>query len=384
MVDMIVRRGRAGVARETKTKYRIRVGPSPSQHSTAPSTPTRATTSSPASKPRPGAPRSLILTTLACLLVALGMLAWDLTESWRSGPPSVSGRIVRPTTGGIGAIDPTTGTASELVRGEGNAAVTAVAWSPDRSKLAYTVFHRRPEDRISSAELYVVPASGGSPTLVVPRDQPGSIVDAPVWSPDGQSIYFAYQGVENGKPVGRVERVTIADGSRQRLYSDASFPTTSSDGRSLAFVYDNGSGQSLRIGSVDGGDAKEIVPLTAFAGVAGPRFSPDGSRIAFVAFKAGQTPAGDASPPALGLLDTLLGVRVAEAHGIPWGVWTVRPDGSELRTASSLTEDEPLLAWSPDGASLTVNGSGGLWIVDMRGTTDPRRIADGGVGAPDW
>jgi hypothetical protein len=75
---------------------------------------------------------------------------------------------------------------------------------------------------------------------------------------------------------------------------------------------------------------------------------------------------------------------VAEAHGDPWGIWTVRPDGGELRTATTLQEDEPLVAWSPDGTTLAVQGGGGLWLVDLRGTTDPRRIGDGAVGAIDW
>ena len=75
---------------------------------------------------------------------------------------------------------------------------------------------------------------------------------------------------------------------------------------------------------------------------------------------------------------------MAEAHGEPWGVWTVRPDGGDLRTASPLQEDEPLVAWSPDGATLAVQGAGGLWLVDMRGATEPRRIADGAIGAIDW
>jgi len=262
--------------------------------------------------------------------------------------------------------------------------VTAVAWSPDRSQLAYSLFHRRPGDRISSSELYVIPASGGSPTLVVPRDQPGAILDAPSWSRDGQSLFYTYQGTSGGRPVARVERASLSDGSRQALYVDGSFPVVAPDGASLAFIYDDGKGPRLRIGSIDGGDAREIVPMTGFTAMAGPRFSPDGSRIAFTAV--GPGPGTGLIPPPSGRIPSLAGlfVSVAEAHGQPWGIWSVRTDGTDLRTATSLQEDEPLVAWSADGAWLAVNGGGGLWVVDGRGAVEPRRLTDGAIGAIDW
>lgn len=322
----------------------------------------------------------LVVATALTLLVALAALAWDLSEPWRTAPP-VAGQIAVPVGGGVNLVDPTTGRSRELVSGGASSSVTAVAWSPDRSTLAYTLFHRRAEDRVSSAELFTVPAAGGSPTLVVPREQPGSIVDAPAWSPDGRSLYFAFQGVENGKPAARVERLDLGDGSRRPLYQDAAYPTASADGRSLAFVYDDGNGQALRIGSPEGGDAREIVAAGTFRSLMGPRFSPDGAWIAFAAI--GPGPSGAVRPRPTGLA-AIFSVPLAEAHGDPWDIWKIRPDGSDLQRATTLQEDEPLLAWSPDGAWLAVHGSGGLWVVDMSGAAEPRRLGDGSIGGIDW
>ena len=327
------------------------------------------------------APRQLILVTCAAFILAIGLLSWDLTESWRSGPASTNGQIAVPTSGGITLVDAVTGQTRELLPRRANASVTAVAWSPDRSTLAYTLFHRRPEDRVSSSELFTIPSGGGSPTLVVPRPQPGTVIDVPAWAPDGRAIFYAFQGVENSRPVARVERVTLADQSQQRLYDDASFPTVSSDGRQVAFTHDDGRGQALRVGSVEGGDAREIVNNATFRGLMGPRFSPDGTWIAFVA--QGPGPAGEL-PTQRSLLAAIFDLRVAYAHGEPWNVWKIRPDGRELQRVGTLQEDEPLISWSRDGSWIAVHGTGGLWLLDSRGLTEPRRLTDGSIGGIDW
>jgi Tol biopolymer transport system component len=325
-----------------------------------------------------------VVVTCVAFVAALGLLVWDLTDSWRNAPPAIGGQIAMPVAGGVNLVDTGSGKSQQLFPGEANASVTAVAWSPDRQTLAYTLFHRRSEDRVSSAELFTIPATGGTPTLLVPRPQPGTVIDAPAWSPDGTSIFFAYQGVENSKPVARIERVGLTDNARQILYPDAAFPAVAPDGRGLAFVYDNGSGQALRLGSVDGGDAREIVNASAFQGLMGPRFSPDGAWIAFVGQGPGPSGMVEPSDSGLSALLHVFAVPVAEAHGNPWSVWKVRPDGKDLQRVSSLQEDEPLIAWSKDGAWIAVHGTGGLWLVDVSGQTEPRRLTDGTIGAIDW
>ena len=122
--------------------------------------------------------------------------------------------------------------------------------------------------------------------------------------------------------------------------------------------------------------------LTAGVGEASrPRFSPDGAWIAFVAV--GPGPAAESRPRPTGLA-ALFTVPVAEAHGEPWGVWKIRPDGRERQRVGTLQEDEPLLAWSRDGAWIAVHGTGGLWLLDPSGATEPRRLVDGTIGGIDW
>jgi len=314
------------------------------------------------------------------LLLAGAALAWDMTDAWRSGPPALAGQIAVPARNGVALIDPVSGQARDVVKGGNGETITSAAWSPDRSRIAYGVFHRVQGDAVSSGEIYVAASSGGSGEVAVSRDRPGSVADMPRWSADGAYLYYAYQGLDGRVPVARAERLRVADGERAHLYQDASAPDVSPNGQRLVFVHDDMSGPSLMSGSADGGAAVEVVGRGAFTNVFGPRFSPDGARIAFVA--QGTGPAAEAGP--LGRLAAIFAVPVAYAHGEPWSVWTVRPDGGDLRRASSLTEDEPLLAWSPDGAWLAVHGTGGLWVVATNPTVEPRRIADGSFGALDW
>ncbi len=323
--------------------------------------------------------RGLYVACALALFIALGVLWGELSESSRGAAPPPRGRLAVPSRGGLASLDTATGRLTELFVAPPGATVTASAWSPDRRQVAFALFHRRPEDRVSSGELFLISATGGKPRALVGRDVPGAILDNPAWSPDGSAIMYGYQGLHQGRPIVRLERVSVADGARQALYDGGSFPALAADGRQLIFVRDEPNGQSLALGDLGGGVATNLVRPDGFTAIMGPRFSPDGSLVAFTAVGAG--------PAAATTVDGLLGwltVPVAEAHGDPWNVWTVRLDGSELRRVGWLQEDEPLVSWSPDGRWLAVFGTGGLWMLDPSGRSDPRRVAEGGFGAIDW
>jgi Tol biopolymer transport system component len=376
------------MARRVASRPRRAKAPAPARPPAPPvaKAPPRRAARPPARRRGLEAVRPLHLACALALLLALGALAWDLSEEWRTAPAAVAGQLVVPVRGGLAAIESATGRAQVLVRGSDAETITSAAWSRDRARIAYGVFHRVQGDQVSSGEIMVMPAGGGPARTAVPRDRPGSVADTPRWSPDGQHLYFAYQGLDGRTPVARLERVRLADGDRARLFEDATFPDVSPDGRSLVFVRDDIQGQGLAIGPAEGGEAREIVARGQFRSIMGPRFSPDGARIAFTAVGPGPNGAAPPESPS-GLLATLLdvfSVRTAYAHGDPWDVWTVRPDGSDLRRASPLQEDEPLVAWSPDGAWIAVHGMNGLWVVSASGTVEPRRIAEGSFGAIDW
>jgi Tol biopolymer transport system component len=65
-------------------------------------------------------------------------------------------------------------------------------------------------------------------------------------------------------------------------------------------------------------------------------------------------------------------------------VWIVRRDGSGLRRLTAVGEDDPSVAWSPDGGWLALRGGDGLSLVE-RDTGRVVRLASGADQGPiDW
>src|SRR5262249_30996816 len=104
----------------------------------------------------------------------------------------------------------------------------------------------------------------------------------------------------------------------------------------------------LVIRPTDDGPERVLVDTPHLLSVAFPRFSPDGAWIAFTAAAdqgvAPPTPAAESLRPSAmlnspwALAQSLLAfggaarlsAATARAHGIPWDVWVIRPDGSGL------------------------------------------------------
>lgn len=262
------------------------------------------------------------------------------------------------------------------------APMSQIAWSPDGSRLAY----RNPT--VGERGIYVADADGSDPVRLTDGINDGW----PSWSPDGSRIVFASTrydpSIEPCIPGADVTcptdlYVMAADGSDvTRLTTDAAAeyrPVWSPDGERIAFVRAlqgtrQGTGVASAIFTIraDGTEARQV--STGGNDVSrswsfSPSWSPDGSRLAFAAFR-------------------------NEA----WGIWVVDAEGSEERKvlggigAWSAYE----ATWSPDGELIAFVGNpmGGdpgpddaLYVMRPDGT-DIRLLADapryGGVGDIAW
>lgn len=260
---------------------------------------------------------------------------------------------------------PDTSSVPSFVPYAGIGGVTAPSWSPDDKTIVYCRYSQ------AQAQLYTIPANGGTPTLFLSGVPEGCL---PAWSADGTRIAF-----------------TSAHSAKFQLM------------RSLGLAHPT----NLWTASASGGDPRQVTNINA--ALLDPSWSPDGNEIAFTAFPGPRIMTAQVSGREAKLFGHGLspawsrdGKRVAyyssESGGVepPFSIF-VRPsaEGSTAKRLSSflLKSDfifRPGLDWSPDDERLLAvqRVEDGRWQPVIINVTEDRleRIlpANGSVINPRW
>jgi len=335
-----------------------------------------------------GLPRGLrgraaaMLGTLA--LVTQVVLATAAAQD--AGRPA--GRIVVPQGRVLQSVLAQSGVEQAIATGPDTSLVLDAALAPNGQQAVYARLDLPTRDNPGGSDLYVVPVTGGEPTLLLAHDSPGATLTLPIWAADGASVLYTYTpfnvGSTGPEAQPRIERVRREGGAPTVVVPEATSPAPSADGRLLAYLHSGTRGDALWVANADGTGGREVIPVTRFLGLAYPRIAPDGSQIAVAAvldLPVAPTPGPGLPRSPFSWQPSATG---SAAHGLPWDVWLVGVDGSNLRRLTRMNEDDPSLAWSPDGRWLALLGGSGLTLVDVASGRTERLLRDPAFGAIDW
>jgi WD40 repeat protein len=310
-------------------------------------------------------------------------------------PNAAQGKITWPKDGDLWVYDLGSRQQTKITNlPSAGATVTGATWSPDGQRVIYAQFWRRPNERSSGADLMIANADGSNAEPFVERDAANTVLETPEWMPSGR-VYYTVRRVVNGRETQTIVRQTEG-GQPETVVDNAYDPAVSSDESMLIYVRSTRAGQQMLKKTIgESGDGCELISDQVFQYLSLPRISPDGKRVAMGGSGepnmgmsgCGGDPRSGPSPHAavVGLdVGALLQPEVAYAHGLPADVYSLSLDGSDMKRLADIKDDDPTVAWSPDGSKLAIFGVAALYLVDARGGPTDKLTDQGGYGGLDW
>lgn len=227
------------------------------------------------------------------------------------------------------------------------------------------------------SDLWIVNRDGTGARVLFEHAQPSQLVRFPRWE-TATTVMAIVQEISEEDGVTRVvytlQRFDVETGERTRVVEDVLAFDVSPDGEQLVYArllpQTGETLTSAAIGADSVSDEEELVGLDQLLAPFGyPRFSPDGSQVAFAS--ADQTGARRRSGVELVSLSRGDGgrfdvERAAMADGLPQDIWTVDAAGGTAARVADLKEDLPSLTWDGSGTHIFVIGVSGLYDVDLK------------------
>lgn len=222
------------------------------------------------------------------------------------------------------------------------------------------------------------PLTGGTPTTVYSYGPGEAEIGEPEWSPDGAKLIFAVRIFGGGSHT--VIDSVDTDGSGLTTLATIigshyffQFPSYSPDGSKIMFLAPAGGGSEpqIDIANADGSDARAVTNPTTVIPEEQPRFSPDGTKIAFSGSVPGleynqriYTIGTDGS----GLTELTHGLTEAGAEWAFEPEWT--PDGAKIVYAYELGETSKLQKYELYVVNANGSDEGKPFLPSLPGVTE--------------
>lgn len=272
-----------------------------------------------------------------------------------------------------------------------NSWVNAVSVAPDGQMLVAAYAPPPPPGQIQFgySDLYLMPVDGSAPPQpFLERPKPKESYFNPVWSPNGQYIYYAHLMLvpvpQTDPPQNtfqyNIERIAYSNGTPELIVQDAFWPRLSNDGQLLTYVsvdpitFEN----ALWVANADGSNKRRLIDSTVFPAVDAPLFTPDGQNIIFGAVSTGVS-------PKLSWIDWLTGVQIASAHNVPSDWWIVPVPGGEAKRLTEIFDIALFGDFAPDGQHMAFySNNNGLAVINPDGSGLRQLLPQGGFGTVEW
>jgi Tol biopolymer transport system component len=246
------------------------------------------------------------------------------------------------------------------------------AWSPDGKQVVYEKvgFRPRPQNLLLASwdpnyeyrYTDVFPSFSKDATLVITRKDGDSSLDvmdpdgsnrrevfpsnggtafSPSWSPDGQWIVFGYGGYLLSRRQPAKIMMLRRDGTNLTTLTEgtpnAGFPSWSADGTRVVYRVWGGDARGLRVLTV--ADKSVHILTTDYDNL--PYWSPDGQRIVFT----------------------------RRHSGFNFDIFTIRPDGTDLKQLTTSPANDAHAVWTDDGRHI-------MWSSGIQGWKEEAALYD--------
>jgi Tol biopolymer transport system component len=243
----------------------------------------------------------------------------------------------------------------------------------------------------SQQALYTLPLDGSTPPQpMFAGTSSGIQFYQPVWSPDGQYLYYAQSDFSAPPRVPgqkyayyEIYRMQYPGGQPQKVADQAYWPRLSRDGARLAYVTLSpvDGTNKLFVANSDGSGAYLVNLAGQFVPpvIDAPVFTIDDKSILYSAIDPPQS-----SHP--NWADKLFGITVASAHTVPSDWWSVPIGGGTPTQLTHIAAVGLFASLSPDGKYIASYSGSGIFVMNPDGTGLTMIVNDNGTlsGSLSW